>query len=147
MTLVGDTWRTVGNIDNSAARETTFLHEVLHDLVVGMRIDTQIGSTLCTPFDASLEYSVATTVGSQSVDDPIRCFIQPFAVFNVRISRIRPFDKTKCSYRYFLFVQAYVAMFRGNFLSNQFALRISVDPLVRIACRLHKVSGCIEDVH
>ena len=88
MFLVGEAWRTVGEVDDAAIGESVGVEEVLHHDVVAMGIHAQVVGVAETPVEAFAGDAAGGLVGGEAVDYEIWRVIEPTAVLDVGVGGV-----------------------------------------------------------
>ena len=139
--LVGKPRRTIlQDVDDSAALETRFLQQPLHDEIVGMGVDAKVGAPSKCPFDAGTPNTLCAAVARKSMNHTVWAVIQPIAALNLAVcwfnvwadaENERPDD--------FSAATAYIACPIGDIRTQQrFWRPIRWSPLVRVAMLGHE---------
>lgn len=95
--LVGDPGAAVVHVNDAAFLKTVFDKEVLHDQIIRVCVDSDIGYPLHTVRQTSDKNAFYTAVSGDSVDGSIGHFVQPAALLYYLVSRVAADDKGKNS--------------------------------------------------
>ena len=84
--LVGKPRRAIlQDVDDSAALETSFLQQPLHNDIVGMGVDAKVVATSKCPFDAGTPNTLCATVARKPMNHSVWAGIQPVAALNLAV--------------------------------------------------------------
>ena len=108
--MIGDAWEAVGNVDDAASDKAVAFRQCLHYLVVGMCIQPEIYILLFAPGDDTAADAVYASVRSEAMDDVVRLVVQPLAVINDCVCRIRPRRKAESGHDSAVFIAAHITV-------------------------------------
>ena len=146
MFLVGEAWRTVGEVDDAAIGESVGVEEVLHHYVVAMGIHAQVVGVAEAPVEALAGDTAGGLVGGEAVDYEIWRVIEPTAALDIGVSGVFAGNKAECRHD-FAIVFHHEAMPRCYLVEHQFSRWIRTIPLLHVAIRAHEAFCSLKNGH
>ena len=122
----------IADVDDAAFDEAFVFEGALHDLVVGVCVNTDILRDAFAKIGGGFENTAHRAVSGDTMDRDVRIIVQPFAVFDVTVRRIVA-RKQRENAVYAIVVINDVTATVHNIINYHFARRISASPLMRIA--------------
>ena len=127
--LESDARSTIFHEDGAARNESSLGYKGAHQSVVVVRIYPDIGTLLKSPIEAGLSDAPLLSVGSQSVNYPIRRIIQPRPVKDLLIGWFITYEEAEGADGLICLIHTDQALPSLTIFLNQFFPRISIDPL------------------
>lgn len=119
---------------------------MMHDHIVFVSVYPYRSCLGETPVEKPLRGSMSRFVNGYSMDYMIWIVVRPFSVMDLGICRVRPRNKSHCSYNPFFCTQDHTMAF-GNVLTDGFLRRIGVIPLVHVSACTHYSTRVFEYLH
>ena len=142
--FVGDPWRTVREMNDAAACKSVFCNDVLHDLIVMMRVDAKMGDLRFTEGEDLSEEAMDRAVTGDKMDHAVGLCGEPVSVFDLRIGGILFYGKIKGAVNLSVRIRKDILLLRMDVLQKKCGVRKAVHPLKRVAVLCHKgAGGCI----
>ena len=82
-------------MDDPTLLKAVFLNQPLHRRIVGVGIDADIGGNAFAMIGGALEQPVDLPVTGQPMDCDVGLVVQPFALLDVRVGRLRALEQSK----------------------------------------------------
>ena len=135
--LKSDPGRSFTDVYDPASCKPFLFQQILHGLIVLICVNSQIPTLGKSPIQAKGSHASLPGGSGNPVNHAIRRIIQPPAVIDTGIIRIRLTAEIK--YAGDLSIRlTYIAAAFLDILPDNLLLRITVSPLIRIPIRLHK---------
>ena len=134
-------------MDDATVAEAVCLNDVLHDAVVGMCVDAQIGTSLKAKVEAKPEDAVCRVPFGDAVNGGVgKGVVNPLTTVDDVISWLNAWYEGKSGYDVAVLLY-HVAHVTADVLFYLIFRRIGIGPLMKVSVGTHLLACFIEDGH
>ena len=136
----------VGEIDDAAVGEASFLQAVAHDGVVAVGVDADVVAVAVAEVEHGIHHAVAFRQARYAVNDQIWLVVEPRSSIDMRVCRVGAGDHRKHG-RQLATVLASVAHAPADVGSHHRLVGISAGPLQHVSAGAHYAPRRVDDFH
>ena len=136
----------VGEIDDAAVGEASFLQAVTHDGVVAVSVDADVVAVTVAEVEHGIHHAVAFRQARNAVYDQIRLVVEPLAAVDMRVCRVGAGDHRKHG-RQLATVLASVAHAPADVGKHHRLVGIAAGPLQHVSAGAHYAPRRVDDFH